>query len=140
MAIMTRNVGVDVKKHRTMFSKSERKFLAKKLSKLNVSRVGGHCKNRELARGIGYTKADFQDEINIGNLIEIQKYNDGSVRYLFRGSRIVESANKVSANVIFVVMAKDGEVRSCWLNNVNDYHDTLDMSVYDENAEIWEWV
>lgn len=137
---MTKNNGVQVKKHKSMFSKSECKFLSKKLEKLQVSNICGHCKAREVSRGIWYNKEDFQNEINIGNLIEIQKYTDGTTRYLFRGNKKLEGTEKGTANVIFVVMSKDGSIRSCWLNNVNDYHDTLDMSVYDKDAEIWTWV
>lgn len=140
MAIMTRNVGVDVKKSKAMFNKSERKFVAKKIDSLKVGKVSPHASSREFQRGITYNKEDFQNDINFGNLVEIQHYEDGSTRYLFRSSKILHGTQKGDANVIFVVMAKDGEIRSCWLNNINDYHETLDTSVYDENANIFEWL
>lgn len=140
MAIKTRNVGVDVKKHKTMLTKSERKFVSKKLGNLKVGKVSPHAGLREFQRGITYSKEDFQNDINFGNLIEIQHYEDGSTRYLFRSSKTLRGTKKGDANVVFVVIAKDGEIRSCWLNNINDHHETLDKTVYDESANIFEWL
>lgn len=134
------NEGVITKKAKTMLSKSERKFVSKKIDKIKVAKICPHCKQREFERGVIYGKSEFENEVNWGNLIELQKYEDGTTRYLFRGKKVLHGTEKGDANVVFVVVAGKNEVRSCWLNNVNDHHETLDTSIYDENAEIWNWI
>lgn len=134
------NEGVLTKKAKSMLTKSERKFVSKKIDKLKVERICGHCKDREFERGVVYDKQKFENEINWGTFIELQKYDDGTTRYLFRGKEVLHKTQKGDANVVFVVVAGQNEVRSCWLNNVNDHHETLDTSIYDENVEIWNWI
>lgn len=140
MAIQTqRNKGVVAKKTKEMFNKSERKFIAKQLDKLHISSVNGHCKTRKIERGIEYTAEQFQNAINFGTFKEVQRYEDGTTRFLFRDKKVLHNTSKGEANCVFVVTVDTKDVRSCWLNNVNDHHKTLDTSVYDENANIYEW-
>lgn len=134
-----RNVGVDCKKAKSMLSKSERKFVAKTIEKANIKQITKHATQRSHERLIKITKEDFELEMNFGNLIEVQHYEDGSIRYLFRGKQVHKGTPKGDANVVFVFVPKTGEIKSCWFNNVNDKHSTLDMSVYDEDANIFEW-
>ena len=137
---MARNVGVDCKKSKGMLNKSERKFVAKTIEKANIKHITKHATQRSQERFIRITKDEFQQEMNFGNLLEVQHYADGSVRYLFRGKHVHKDTPKGDANVVFVFVPKTGEIKSCWFNNVNDTHTTLDMSVYDEEANIFEWV
>ena len=140
MQPITRNVGVDSKKAKSMLTKSERKFISKAINNAKVTKISKHATKRGSERSIPITKEEFLNELNWGNLLEVQHYNDGSVRFLFRGSHIHKNTPKGNANIVFVYIPKTGEIRSCWFNNVNDKHATLDMSVYDENANIFEWV
>ena len=137
---MARNVGVDCKKSKGMLNKSERKFVAKTIEKANIKHITKHATQRSQERLIQITKDEFEQEMNFGNFIEVQHYEDGSVRYLFRGKHVHKGTPKGDANVVFVFVPKTGEIKSCWFNNVNDKHATLDMSVYDEDANIFEWV
>lgn len=134
------NEGVLSKKSKSMLTKSERRFVSKKIDKLKVDKICPHCSTREFERGIVYDKSKFEKEINWGTFVELQKYDDGTTRYLFRGKEVLHKTAKGEANVVFVVVAGKNEVRSCWLNNVNDHHRTLDTTVYDEDAEIWNWL
>ena len=137
---MARNVGVECKKAKSMLNKSERKFVAKTIEKANIKHITKHATQRSHERFIQITKDEFQQEMNFGNFIEVQHYEDGSVRYLFRGKHVHKGTPKGDANVVFVFVPKTGEIKSCWFNNVDDKHATLDMSIYDEDANIFEWV
>lgn len=118
-----------VKKHVDMMSNWEKGYVEHVvLPKAKVKAISVHCKERMEERGINYTLADFNKDLQMANLVEFNN-NDGKMAMLFRSQKVLKGTKKGKANLVFV-LGYNYTVVSCWLNNVNDKHDTLDMAQY----------
>lgn len=106
------------------------------LPKVKVRFMTIHAREQAQARDIHYRLKDFQEEICIENLIELNN-NNGRMAMLFTSKKVVRNKYKGKAHVKFVVGCTNGIV-STWANNVKDNHKTLDMNQYNANANVKE--
>ena len=124
-----------VKKHVSMMNEWEKGYIEHViLPKAKVKVIGEHAKERMVERHINYTLKDFAKDITMDNLIEFNnKY--GVTRMLFRSKKVIWTPEKKYCNVVFVLSA-NYEIISCWVNNVNDFHNTLKYEQYSPKMSV----
>lgn len=124
----TKGVMTEYRKHVSQMSNEEKELIEFKIANLNGFNPTKYCKSKMEERNI--TTEDIYNAILVGEPVEYHKKGNES-RILFRSI-----LNKQKKNICCVVRLSDGKVITCYKNDFNDEHDTLNYSLYDESIDI----
>ena len=128
------------RKHGSQLKKTEEIGLWSRLKSVNDSEWGiaPHAIERIAQKRIRATRQDIISTIHNANIVEYKidfnkKIRTYDERVVLRSKSVIH--NKYNLHVVYSLTSKD--VISVWLNHINDYHKTLDWSIYDKNIKVF---
>jgi hypothetical protein len=123
------------KKHVSQMTELEKAYLFKSLKSVSRWSMSKHALDRIAQKGINATYKDVVSTIHNSTIIEyhLAKYNEeNDVRIVLRAKTLVN--NCYNLNAVYSLTRK--EVVSCWLNHIDDKHNTIDMKAYTRSLKI----
>lgn len=126
------------RKHRSQLTQQEIDSISKRLEEVENWNFAGHALERLEEKGIEATREDIISTIYNSTIIEYKiDYNDRrnrcEERVVVRSNAIVN--REYNLNVVYNITNQT--VITVWNNHINDLHQTLDWSIYDENMKVF---
>lgn len=121
------------RKHYTQFTNEEMKVINQKQKKAFVKGFAKHAIERMNEREVNdfFNKNDFYKTVRNGNVIEISNRGNNDVRMLVRSK-----FSKQGKNLVLSYSFKCKKVITCWANETNDNHATINMKLYNEDMDV----
>lgn len=120
-----------VRKHVSQMNNKEIDYIFDKLRSIKKWRATSHAMDRVNTKGIYITLRDMVSTIHHSRVIEYHEVR-GEKRVLLRSNVLIQG--DYNLHVVFSV--NEAKIISVWLNHVDDTHETIDMSCYNEKLKI----
>ena len=121
------------RKHYTQFTNEEMEVINQKQKKAFVKGFAKHAIERMNEREVNefFSKNDFYKTVRNGNVIEVSNRGNNDVRMLVRSK-----FSKQGKNLVLSYSFKWKKVVTCWTNETNDNHATINMKLYNEDMDV----
>jgi hypothetical protein len=132
---------INKRKHFTQMTKTEKRGLFARLESIPKWGMAGHALDRVKQKGINATYYDIVSIIDYCDIIEYRIADLAHVlnpdqvcdeRMIVRSKSIVNRSYDLS--VVFSLTYE--KIITVWMNDVDDQHKTINMSVFDPNMEV----
>jgi hypothetical protein len=129
---------VGKRKHRSQLQQEEVSTIWNRLKSFDDWYMSSHALDRIHEKGIKATYDDVVSTIDNAEIIEYkvdynERINRCDERVVLRANAVVNDTYNLNA----VYSITRGVVVTVWINHINDRHDTLDWSIYDENMKVF---
>lgn len=129
---------VGQRKYCTQLSEQEKDGLFKRLKEIDGWGITGHTLKRIGSKGIEVTYDDIVSAIHNSDIVEykIDKNNRLGTyeeRVVLSSKAIVNRCYRFKA----VYSLTEKKIITVWINHIDDNHDTLDWSLYNENMKVF---
>jgi len=126
------------RKHVSQITQQENDGLYKRLKEVDKWKIVSHALDRLKEKNINATREDIVSTINNSTLIEYKidydkRINRYEERVVLRSNAIVN--RNFNLHVVFSLTKK--QVITVWINDINDFHKTLDWSIYNEDMKVF---
>jgi hypothetical protein len=126
------------RKHGSQLQQEETNIIWDRLKSFDQWEVSPHALDRLVEKGIKATYEDIVSTIDNATIVEYKiDYNERINRC---DDRVVLRANAIvndTYNLNVVYSLSRGVVVTVWINHINDFHDTLDWSIYSEDMKVF---
>ena len=135
---MEMSLYIGKRKHCSQMNDFEMKSIMDKLENIERWNIRTHALDRIEEKGINATYNDLVSMINNSSILEYkidynQKMNRCEERVLLRANSVVNV--KYNLNVVYSITQR--AIITVWINEIDDKHETLDWSIYDENMMVF---
>lgn len=129
---------VGKRKHGSQMQQEEMSDLWGRLESFDNWNMSVHSLERIASKGIKATYDDIVSTIKNSTIIEYKidysaSRNRCDERVVLRSNAVVN--DKFNLNVVYSITR--GAIVTVWINSIDDKHDTLDWSIYDENMKVF---
>ena len=126
------------RKHVSQITQQENDGLYKRLKEVDKWKIVSHALDRLKEKNINATREDIVSTINNSTLIEYKidydkRINRYEERVVLRSNAIVN--RNFNLNVVFSLTKQ--QVITVWINDINDFHKTLDWGIYNEDMKVF---
>lgn len=135
---MEMSLYIGKRKHCSQMNDFEMKSIMDKLENIERWNIRTHALDRIEEKGINATYNDLVSMIDNSSILEYkidynQKMNRCEERVLLRANSVVNV--KYNLNVVYSITQR--AIITVWINEIDDKHETLDWSIYDENMMVF---
>lgn len=125
------------RKHGSQLHRVEERKLFTRLEGIKKWRLSFHADERIIEKGINATMDDITSTVFNSSIIEYRivhndLYDTYDERVILRSKAIVNE--EYNLNVVFSLTNR--KIVTVWMNHLEDLHDTLDWSIYNENMAV----
>jgi len=129
---------VGKRKHSSQMTQQELDSLYSRLRSVEKWELIGHVFDRIEEKGINATYDDISSTVYHCDIIEYKidynaRINRCEERVVVRSKAVTNG--EYNLNVVYNLHSN--KVITVWLNHINDFHDTLDWSLYDPNMKVF---
>ncbi len=136
---MKQRIDIGKRKHASQMTDREKQIIWKKLKGVQLSawKPTNHTLERLEEKGIEATIDDLKSTIYNSDIVEYRiTYNKRTRQY---DERVIVRAKSIvnrcyNLNVVFSITNK--KIVTTWINHINDFHTTLDWSIYSEDMQV----
>lgn len=126
------------RKHVSQLTQQEKDGLYKRLKEVEKWKILSHALDRLEQKNINATNEDIVSTINNSTIIEYKidydkRINRYDERVVLRSNAIVN--RYYNLNVVYSLTKQ--QVITVWINDINDFHKTLDWTIYNEDMKVF---